>query len=92
MNLAKYSPKCQAILVESQKVARARQHQAIEPEHLLRALLSDEGGKAVLERLGVKVAEIEQKLEVELTKHISAETEVGQNQNALVGLKWRWNY
>ncbi len=68
MNLAKYSPKCQAILVESQKVARARQHQAIEPEHLLRALLSDDGGKAVLERLGVKVAEIEQKLEVELTK------------------------
>ena len=68
MNLAKYSPKCQAVLVESQKVARARQHQAIEPEHLLRALLSDDGGKAVLERLGVKVAEIEQKLEVELTK------------------------
>jgi ATP-dependent Clp protease ATP-binding subunit ClpB len=68
MNLAKYSPKCQAVLVESQKVARARQHQAIEPEHLLRALLSDEGGKAILERLGVKVGEIEQKLEVELTK------------------------
>jgi ATP-dependent Clp protease ATP-binding subunit ClpB len=68
MNLAKYSPKCQAVLVESQKVARARQHQAIEPEHLLRALVSDEGGKAVLERLGVKVSEIEQKLEVELTK------------------------
>ncbi|OGQ19204.1 MAG: ATP-dependent chaperone ClpB, partial [Deltaproteobacteria bacterium RBG_16_71_12] len=65
---AKYSPKCQAVLVESQKVARARQHQAIEPEHLLRALLSDEGGKAVLERLGVKLTEIEQKLEVELTK------------------------
>ena len=68
MNLAKYSPKCQAVLVESQKVARARQHQAIEPEHLLRALLSDDGGKAVLERLGVKLSEIEQKLEVELTK------------------------
>ena len=32
------------------------------------------------------------RVEVELTKHISAETEVGQNQNALVGLKWRWNY
>ena len=68
MNLAKYSPKCQAVLVESQKIARARQHQAIEPEHLLRALLSDDGGKAVLERLGTKVSEIEQKLEVELTK------------------------
>jgi translocation and assembly module TamB len=32
------------------------------------------------------------RVEVELTKHISAETEVGQDQNALVGLKWRWNY
>ncbi len=68
MNLAKYSPKCQAVLVESQKIARARQHQAIEPEHLLRALLQDDGGKAVLERLGTKLSEIEQKLEVELTK------------------------
>src|SRR5581483_424671 len=68
MNLAKYSPKCQAILVEAQKIARARQHQAIEPEHLLRALLSDDGGKAVLERLGTKLSEIEQKLEVELLK------------------------
>jgi len=32
------------------------------------------------------------RVEVELTKHIAAETEVGQDQNALVGLKWRWNY
>src|SRR5262249_23946488 len=66
--LANYSPKAQAILVEAQKIARAHQHQAIEPEHLLRALLSDDGGKAVLERLGTKIGEIEQKLEVELTK------------------------
>ena len=68
MNLAKYSPKAQATLVESQKVARARQHQAIEPEHLLAALVADELGKAVLERVGVKVADLAQKLEVELTK------------------------
>lgn len=68
MNLAKYSPKAQATLVESQKVARARQHQAIEPEHMLSALLVDELGKAVLERLGIKIADISQKLEVELTK------------------------
>src|SRR4051812_22193460 len=68
MNLAKYSPKAQAILVESQKVARARQHQAIEPEHLLAALLVDELGKAVLDRVGMKIADVQQKLEVELTK------------------------
>jgi len=68
MNLAKYSPKAQSTLVESQKVARARQHQAIEPEHLLSALLADELGKAVLDRLGVKIGDVQQKLEVELTK------------------------
>ena len=68
MNLAKYAPKTQAVLVESQKVARARQHQAIEPEHLLRALLTDADGKGILEKLGVKISEIETKLEVELTK------------------------
>lgn len=32
------------------------------------------------------------RVEVELTRQIAAETEVGQDQNALVGLKWRWNY
>ena len=68
MNLAKYSPKSQASLVESQKIARARQHQAIEPEHLLAALLVDEMGKAVLDRVGVKISDVQQKLEVELTK------------------------
>jgi translocation and assembly module TamB len=32
------------------------------------------------------------RVEVEMTKHISAETEVGQSENASVGLRWRWNY
>ncbi|MDP2340113.1 MAG: AAA family ATPase [Deltaproteobacteria bacterium] len=68
MNLAKYSPKSQATLVESQKVARGRQHQAIEPEHLLAALLVDELGRAVLERVGLKISDVQQKLEVELVK------------------------
>ncbi len=68
MNFAKYTPKTEEILVNTQKVAKARQHQAIEPEHLLAALLADEVAKAVLERLGVKVAELTLKLEVELTK------------------------
>jgi ATP-dependent Clp protease ATP-binding subunit ClpB len=68
VNLAKYSPKTQGVLVESQKIARARQHQAIEPEHLLRALLTDADGKGTLDKLGVKASEIETKLEVELTK------------------------
>ncbi len=32
------------------------------------------------------------RVEVEMTKHLSAETEVGRNQNASVGLRWRWSY
>ena len=46
MNLAKYSPKAQTVFVESQKIARARQHQGIEPEHLLFALASTARSKA----------------------------------------------
>jgi len=68
MNLAKYSPKTQAVLVESQKVARARQHQAIEPEHLLVALLEHDGARQLLEKLDVSLTSLERKVEVELTK------------------------
>lgn len=68
MNLSKYSVKSQAALVEAQRVAKSRQHQAIEPEHLLASLMSDEVGKAILERLGMKIDAVMQKLEVELIK------------------------
>jgi ATP-dependent Clp protease ATP-binding subunit ClpB len=68
MNLSKYSTKTQAVLVQSQKVAKARQHHAIEPEHLLAALLESAGAKAVLDKAGTNVTELAQKIEVELTK------------------------
>ena len=68
MNLAKYAAKTQTILVEGQKIARARQHQAIEPEHMLAAIVVDEGGKALLTKLGVNATTFVQKLDVELTK------------------------
>jgi translocation and assembly module TamB len=32
------------------------------------------------------------RVEVEMTKHLSAETEVGQNETASIGLRWRWKY
>jgi translocation and assembly module TamB len=32
------------------------------------------------------------RVEVEMTKHLSVETEVGQSENASVGFRWRWNY
>jgi ATP-dependent Clp protease ATP-binding subunit ClpB len=68
MNLAKYAPKTQVVLAESQKIARARQHQAIEPEHLLKALLESGEAKSLLDKLGISETALEQKLEVELTK------------------------
>lgn len=68
MDLKKYTPKAQALFAESQKVARARQHQAIEPEHLLRAMLSDESARGILEKLGASISSLDQKLEIELTK------------------------
>lgn len=32
------------------------------------------------------------RVEVEVTKNITAETEVGQDENARIGLNWRWHY
>ncbi|MCP4503734.1 MAG: AAA domain-containing protein [Deltaproteobacteria bacterium] len=68
MDLKNYTPSTQKILAESQKVARARQHQAIEPEHLLSALLKTDGALKVLKELGVGMSSLETRLEVELTK------------------------
>jgi translocation and assembly module TamB len=55
-------------------------------------------GKYLTDRIYVSLDQAVQgegskaRVEVELTKHIAAETEIGQNQNTLFGLKWRWNY
>jgi ATP-dependent Clp protease ATP-binding subunit ClpB len=68
MNLAKYSKATQVVLVESQKVARARNHQAIEPEHLLAALIKHDPAKKLLDDLEVSLSSLERRLEVELTK------------------------
>lgn len=68
MKLSKYTQKAQKTLVESQKIARARQHQAIEPEHLLAALLDEDETKAILEKLGTSATDLAARAEVELTK------------------------
>lgn len=68
MNLSKYSTKTQNVLIESQKIARARQHQAIEPEHLMSALLANDEANAILEKLDVSQRDLEKKIEIELAK------------------------
>jgi ATP-dependent Clp protease ATP-binding subunit ClpB len=61
MRLDKFTEKAQEALQEAAELARARGQQAVEPEHLLLALISqDEGvGRTLLERAGVSVQALE---------------------------------
>src|SRR5215212_5883289 len=55
-NAKKLTEKAQEAVVAGQRVAEERQHTLLEPEHLLSALIAQEGGvvPAVLEKLGVQ--------------------------------------
>src|SRR5580704_5515024 len=61
MRLDKFTEKAQEALQEAAELARARGQQAVEPEHLLLALISqDQGvGRTLLERAGVSVQALE---------------------------------
>jgi ATP-dependent Clp protease ATP-binding subunit ClpB len=61
MRLDKFTEKAQEALQEAAELARSRGQQAVEPEHLLLALISqDEGvGRTLLERAGVSVQALE---------------------------------
>jgi ATP-dependent Clp protease ATP-binding subunit ClpB len=61
MRLDKFTEKAQEALQEAAELARARGQQAVEPEHLLLALISQvEGvGRTLLERAGVSVQALE---------------------------------
>lgn len=52
MDLSKFSTDSQAALAASQKVARARHHQAVEPEHLAISLLENEQVQQMLRKSG----------------------------------------
>ncbi|MBN2361154.1 MAG: AAA family ATPase [Deltaproteobacteria bacterium] len=70
MNLAQYTAEAQESLAAAQKIAKQRQHQAIDVEHLLAALAGrDQSGvPELLGKLKVDVAQIRQRLEIELGK------------------------
>ena len=55
MNIDRFTVRSREALERAQRVARDRSHQELRPEHLLAALLADEGGTvtAVLQKLGV---------------------------------------
>ena len=70
MRLDKYTQKSQEALFEAQHIAQEYNHPQVDPEHLLRALITQEGGvvPSVLKRMGVDASLLLQDLEQELAK------------------------
>jgi len=70
MDMNKLTEKAQAAVVSAQELARSHNHSEIEPEHLLLALVSQEGGitPQILRKLEVDPLLVRQRLEEELGK------------------------
>src|SRR5215212_12208357 len=68
-NAKKLTEKAQEAVVAGQRVAEERQHTLLEPEHLLSALIAQEGGvvPAVLEKLGVQPRMLQQQVDAAVT-------------------------
>jgi ATP-dependent Clp protease ATP-binding subunit ClpB len=68
MDLNKLTEKAQGAVVAAQELARSHNHSEIEPEHLLLALVSQEGGitPQILRKLEVDPVLVRQRLEEEL--------------------------
>ncbi len=65
MRLDKYTQKAQAALLEAQSMAEHNGHATVDPEHLLAALLRQEGGvvPAVINKIGAELPTIERAVE-----------------------------
>jgi len=70
MNVNQYTEKSQEAIFAAQKLAEEKNHTQVEPEHLLMALVDQEGGVApqILGKLGVYNTEIKRQLDGELEK------------------------
>ena len=70
MNLNKFTIRAQEALQRAQEAASSASHQAIAPEHLMMALLREESGltKAILDRIGANVAQIQSTLSKQLER------------------------
>ncbi len=85
MRLDKYTQKAQEALLEAQHLAQEYNHPQIEPEHLLKALITQEGGvvPSILRRIGVDPQLVLQDLENELARKpraYGATAQVGMSQ------------
>ncbi len=69
MNLNRFTEKAQEAIVAAQRLAEERRHTEIEPEHLLYALVTQEGGvvPAVLEKLGISPRTLLPRIETALS-------------------------
>ncbi|MBN1886731.1 MAG: ATP-dependent chaperone ClpB, partial [Thermoflexales bacterium] len=80
MDLNKFTEKAQEAVVESQRLARQYSHSQIEPEHVLLALLRQEGGvvPTVVQKLGPDPRQIALRLEGELGRKPRVSGDVSQ--------------
>ncbi len=86
MRLDKYTQKAQEALLEAQHLAQEYNHPQIEPEHLLKALVTQEGGvvPSILRRIGVDPQLVLQDVENELGRKpraYGATAQVGMGPN-----------
>jgi ATP-dependent Clp protease ATP-binding subunit ClpB len=75
MDPNKLTEKAQEALISAQRLAEERRHTQLEPEHLLFALVTQQGGvvPAVLERMGISAQQVVQRLEPALQGLATAE-------------------
>src|SRR6266850_147717 len=68
MRFEKFTTKLQEALAEAQSNALGRDHQYIEPQHLLAALLEDEGIAGLIAKAGGNAALLKKKIAEELNR------------------------
>ena len=80
MNMNRFTEKTQEALASAQHLAQERNHQQMEPEHLLLALLQQEQGlaSALLQKLQVNLTTVNRRLEEELAKVPKVSTATGE--------------
>ncbi len=69
MNLNKLTEKAQEAIAAAQRLAESHRNTQVEPEHLLAALVAQDGGvvPAVLEKLGASTSEITRRMETAMS-------------------------
>lgn len=70
MDLNKFTEKSQSAIMEAQNIAIRNQHQAVDVEHLLLALLEQEGGliPSLFEKIGISVELMKARVQDELSR------------------------